>query len=117
MEPMYICSVTIPSEMTGTMYSLLAKRRGQVYFDENIDGTPMSLMKAYLPVRESFGFDAVVKENTSGKAFLQNSFSHYEVIDQDPYDATTLANTIVMEVRNRKKLGEIPSLEHYVDRL
>lgn len=117
MEPMYICSVTLPSDITGTMYSLLAKRRGQVFFDEVVEGTPMSLMKAYLPVRESFGFDAVIKENTSGKAFMQNSFSHYEIIDQDPYDPTTLANKIVMEVRNRKKIGEIPTIEHYVDRL
>lgn len=117
MEPMYVCSVTLPSDMTGTIYNVLAKRRGEVFFDEPIEGTPTNLMKAYLPVNESFGLDALLKENTSGKAFIQCTFSHYEMIDQDPYDSTTLAHKIVTEVRKRKGMSDIPDKSYYVDRL
>lgn len=44
-----------PETALGGIYQVLNKRRGQLFDDVNIAGTPMHLVKAYLPVNESFG--------------------------------------------------------------
>lgn len=117
MEPMYQCSITIPAEMVGAIYTILGQRRAEVFADELLEGTPMQQIKAYLPVRESIGFDGELRGATSGKAFCQNNFSHYQVVGSDPYEEGTLAHEIVMEVRNRKKIGSLPDPARYIDRL
>ena len=37
-------------------------------------------MKAYLPVAESFGFTAYLREKTSGQAFPNCVFDHWEKV-------------------------------------
>lgn len=44
-----------PETALGGIYQVLNKRRGQLFDDISIAGTPMRLVKAYLPVNESFG--------------------------------------------------------------
>lgn len=39
----------------GGIYGVLNRRRGHVFQEDSIVGTPMRLIKAYLPVNESFG--------------------------------------------------------------
>ena len=54
-EPVYIVDITCPSDAVGGVYSCLAQRRGVVINEEPMTGTPLSIVKAYLPVAESFG--------------------------------------------------------------
>lgn len=54
-------------------------RRGQVFSSEQRPGTPMYTMKAYLPVSESFGFNAALREATGGQAFPQSVFDHWQL--------------------------------------
>merc|ERR1712195_348442 len=54
-------------------YSCLSQRRGIVLSEEPIQGTPLVMMKAYLPVAESFGFTQALRAATSGRAFPQCS--------------------------------------------
>lgn len=44
-----------PGEAVGGIYGVLTRRRGHVFEEVAISGTPMRLTKAYLPVMESFG--------------------------------------------------------------
>lgn len=44
-----------PSSAQGGIYGVLNQRRGHVFEDAQVAGTPMQLIKAYLPVNESFG--------------------------------------------------------------
>lgn len=44
-----------PETALGGIYQVLNKRRGHLFDDVTITGTPMHLVKAYLPVNESFG--------------------------------------------------------------
>jgi elongation factor 2 len=37
--------------------------------EESVPGTPLTLIKAFLPVSESFGFTSALRGLTSGKAF------------------------------------------------
>jgi len=56
----------------------LTQRRGIVISEEPISGTPLVCMKAYLPVGESFGFTQALRAATSGRAFPQCVFDHWE---------------------------------------
>ena len=45
-------------------------------------GTPIFNLKAYLPVIESFGFKSTLRAATSGQAFPQCVFDHWETMSQ-----------------------------------
>ena len=51
------------------IYQLLTDRRGVIIGEEAIAGSSILIVKAYLPVAESFGFNKALKEVTSGRAF------------------------------------------------
>lgn len=73
--------------------------------------------KAYLPVSESFGFTADLRSKTSGQAFPQCMFDHWEMITDDPFQPSSIASVIMMGIRKRKGIKqEIPKLEDYVDK-
>ena len=81
------------------------------------EGTPLLEVKAYLPVSESFGFTAHLRSLTSGQAFPQSTFSHWEIINQDPFDVKSKAYEITMNIRKRKGLKqELPILNDYIDK-
>ena len=44
-----------PESAVGGIYGVLNRRRGHVFEEGPIAGTPMFIVKAYLPVNESFG--------------------------------------------------------------
>lgn len=49
----------------------------------------MFVVKAYLPVNESFGFTADLRSNTGGQAFPQCVFDHWQILPGDPMEAGT----------------------------
>ncbi len=65
--------------VAGRMYAVLSKREGQVLQEEMKEGTDMFIIKAVLPVAESFGFADEIRKRTSGLASPQLVFSHWEV--------------------------------------
>ncbi len=44
-----------PEVAVGGIYGVLNRRRGHVFEEHQVIGTPMFIVKAYLPVNESFG--------------------------------------------------------------
>jgi elongation factor 2 len=111
MEPMYMCDITVPETAVSGVYTTLSARRGQVEAKIDRPGTPLTQIRAYLPVLESFGFTQLLRQNTSGKAFPQMIFSHYANIQSDIKDNGSQANTVCMNIRKRKGLKlEMPSL-------
>ena len=54
-EPIFLCEIQAPVEVVGGIYHTLSARRGVVIQEESIPGTPLVLIKAHLPVSESFG--------------------------------------------------------------
>lgn len=118
MEPVYLVEIQTPENAMGGIYSCLNKRRGHVIAEEQKIGTPLYNVKAYLPVVESFGFTADLRSQTSGQAFPQCVFDHWQVVQGDPLDSDTKVATIVANTRKRKGLKEgIPSLDNYLDKL
>eukprot|EP00606_Chrysophyceae_sp_TOSAG23-5_P000081 GSChrysophyteH2.ASY1.ANO1.852.1 assembled CDS len=122
-EPFYECSLQCESTQLGALYSVLSKRRGTVIDEDIIDGTSVFLLKAWLPVIESFGFAQELLKKSSGEATTpQMTFSHWYVQKMDPFwrptseeeldvygndsafEAINAARTFIDKTRKRKGL-------------
>ncbi|KAG0363102.1 Elongation factor 2, partial [Gamsiella multidivaricata] len=81
MEPVYLVEITCPEQAMGGIYGVLNKRRGHTIGEEQRPGTPMYIVKAHLPVAESFGFTADLRQATGGQAFPQLVFDHWQLMN------------------------------------
>merc|ERR1712087_33349 len=118
LEPVYLVEIQCPEQAVGGIYSVLNKKRGHVFEESQVPGTPMFMVKAYLPVNESFGFTAELRAATSGQAFPQCVFDHWQIQGGNPLDETTNTGQIVLETRKRKGLKEgVPTLDNFLDKL
>merc|ERR1712121_508605 len=118
MEPVYQVEIQCPENAVGGIYGVLNRRRGHVFEEAQTPGTPMFVVKAYLPVNESFGFTADLRSNTGGQAFPQCVFDHWQVLPGCPLTDGTKPNQIVEECKKRKGLKPgPPSLDNYLDKM
>lgn len=118
MEPVFLVDIQCPQDAMGGCYGVLTRRRGHVFSEEQRPGTPMVQMKAYLPVNESFGFTADLRQNSGGKAFPQCVFDHYQVVAGDPLELNTMSGKLTNGVRVRKGLSpDVPPLDRFYDKL
>ena len=69
------------------VYTVLARRRGHVTQDAPIPGSPLYVMKAFLPAIDSFGFETDLRTHTQGQAYL-SVFHHWQIIPGDPLETT-----------------------------
>ncbi|KAG7262726.1 hypothetical protein CRUP_006551, partial [Coryphaenoides rupestris] len=117
MEPVYLVEIQCPEAVVGGIYGVLNRRRGHVFEESQVMGTPMFVVKAFLPVNESFGFTADLRSNTGGQAFPQCVFDHWQILPGDPMDATSKPCQIVTDIRKRKGIKEgIPALDNFLDK-
>lgn len=77
LEPILMCEITVPSQALGGVYQTLNQRRGIIITEDQLVGSPLHIVKAYLPVAESFGFSSILRQNTKGMAFPQNFLDHW----------------------------------------
>lgn len=122
-EPMYLCNMYVSAQALGKVLGVLGKRRAQIVNQEMREGSTEDFaITAYLPVFESFGFALEMRDQTSGAANAQLVFSHWSVIESDPFFKPTtqeeieewgenvdtlpppLSKRIITDVRKRKGL-------------
>ena len=97
---------------------MLNRRRGHVFDEAQTPGTPMFVVKAYLPVNESFGFTADLRSNTGGQAFPQCVFDHWQILPGDPLSEGTKPYQIVQTTKARKGLKPgNADINNYLDKL
>jgi len=117
-EPIFLVEIQTPDDVVGPIYQTMTQRRGQVNEENPVPGTPLVNMKCFLPVGESFGFTQALRAATSGRAFPQCVFDHWDQLQGDPLEVGSKANEIVEKTRKRKGLKPgIPALENFVDKL
>lgn len=117
-EPVFLVEIQCPENAVGGIYSVLNRRRGQVISEEQRAGTPLFTVKSYLPVNESFGFTGELRQATSGQAFPQMIFDHWEVMGGSPLEPNTKPGQIVAETRKRRGMKEnVPAYTEYHDTL
>ncbi|KAI3828406.1 hypothetical protein L1987_02507 [Smallanthus sonchifolius] len=118
LEPVYLVEIQAPEQALGGIYSVLNQRRGHVFEEMQRPGTPLYNIKAYLPVVESFGFSGALRASTSGQAFPQCVFDHWDMMSSDPLEAGSQASTLVAQIRKRKGLKEqMTLLSEFEDKL
>jgi len=117
-EPMFLVEIACPDSAQGGVYSCLNVRRGHVFSSEQRIGTPMYTMKAYLPVAESFGFNADLRAATGGQAFPQAVFDHWALLGSDPTEIGSKTNELAVKIRTRKGLKpDVPLWDSFYDKL
>ena len=108
LEPIYRIQVTVPAEWVGQVSSLLTRKRGRILSSEQKGA--LLAVDGYIPVAETFGLAADLRSATSGHAFWQSQFDHWERVPEN------LAKGIIAEIRNRRGLPpEIPDAKKFID--
>lgn len=127
MEPVYFVEIQTPADCISAIYTVLAKRRGHVTADVPKPGTPIFLVKAFLPVMESFGFETDLRYHTQGQAFCLSVFDHWQVVPGDPLDKgivlrplepapmQALARDFMVKTRRRKGMTDDVSISKFFD--
>merc|ERR1719409_1580314 len=116
-EPVFLVEITCPQPAMSGVYNIMNLRRGCVFEENPREGTPIIQAKAYLPVAESFGFVAALRQATSGQAFPQCIFDHWEDLEGDAMQEGKLQEK-VLAIRKRKNIAvQMPSLADYYDKL
>ncbi|KAF9626363.1 hypothetical protein IFM89_032779 [Coptis chinensis] len=118
LEPVYMVEIQAPEQALGDIYGVLNKKRGHVFEEMQRPCTPLYNIKEYLPVIESFGFSGQLRTATSGQAFPQCVFDHWDMMSSDPLEAGSQAATLVSDIRRRKGLKEqMTPLSEFEDKL
>ena len=127
MEPVYSMQIQCPGDIVGAIAPLLAKRRGHIVQDLPRAGAPFNVVRAYMPVIDSFGFETDLRSFTSGQAMIQSVLSHYAVVPGNPLDKSIilhplepspvphLAREFMVKSRRRKGLSDDVSVLKYFD--
>ncbi|KAG9457723.1 hypothetical protein H6P81_002231 [Aristolochia fimbriata] len=127
MEPVYYVEIQTPMDCVSAIYTVLSRRRGHVTADVPQPGTPAYIVKAFLPVIESFGFETDLRYHTQGQAFGLSVFDHWAIVPGDPLDKSIvlrplepapiqhLAREFMVKTRRRKGMSEDVSINKFFD--
>merc|ERR1712113_978162 len=118
-EPVLLVEIVCPQDAMSGVYGCMNMRRGCVFEENQREGTPLVQSRSYLPVSESFGFVSVLRQQTSGQAFPQCVFDHWDNLSMGDFNtAGTKLNDLLLAIRKRKNIKvEIPALSDYLDKL
>ncbi|MDR3252333.1 MAG: elongation factor G [Tannerella sp.] len=97
MEPIMKIEVVTPEENMGDVIGDLNKRRGQVEGMES-SRTGARIVKAKVPLAETFGYVTALRTITSGRATSSMQFSHYEQL------SSSIAKQVLTDVQGRVDL-------------
>ena len=97
MEPIMKMEVVTPEENMGDVIGDLNKRRGQVEGMET-SRTGARIVKAKVPLAETFGYVTALRTITSGRATSSMEFSHYAEV------STAIAKAVLTEFKGRVDL-------------
>jgi translation elongation factor EF-G len=115
LEPVYKVEITVPAAVCSLVYPVLQRRRGQVLSETPRAGTPLVILHGHLPVLEAVGLASDLRAATHGQAFAQLYHDHWSTIPGDPLSPGTHSNTLMLEVRRRKGLQAMLTLEDLTD--
>ena len=108
LEPIYRIIISVASELSGECSRMLAMRRGKVTLFEQ-KGL-LNIISGYIPVSETFDFSKELRSATSGRAFWQMFFDHWERMPKK------LTLQVITDLRQRKGLTpEIPKAEKFME--
>jgi elongation factor 2 len=108
LEPVYKTIISVASELAGECSRILSSRRGKVSSFEQ-KGL-LTVISGFIPVSETFGFSKELRSATSGRAFWQSFFDHWEKMPQK------LALQVISDLRQSKGLAaQVPKPEKFLE--
>ena len=108
LEPVYRIIISVATELAGEASRILSTRHGKVTLFEQ-KGL-LTVITGFIPVSETFGFSKELRTTTSGRAFWQMFFDHWEKMSQKQ------ALEVIVGLRKQKGLvPEVPKPEKFME--
>jgi len=108
LEPVYRIGVSVPAQWVGSCIEIITKKRGKILASQQ-KGV-LTMIEGLIPVAETFGLSAEMRSATSGHAFWQCTFSHWEKVPEN------IAAEVIRQIRERKGLPpETPTQDMFID--
>jgi elongation factor 2 len=107
-EPVYKTVISVPTELVGACSRIVSSRRGKISGFEQKGA--FTVLTSFIPVAGTFGLSAELRSATSGRAFWQSMFDHWEKMPEK------LETLTIEEVRKRKGLPTgVPRSERFLE--
>jgi elongation factor 2 len=108
LEPIYRIEVSVKAQWFGECASIISRRRGKILSVERVGF--LATICGYIPVAETFGLSAEMRSATSGYAFWQLAFDHWDKVPED------IAPEVIKKLRRKRGLPEeVPKARTFVD--
>jgi elongation factor 2 len=109
LEPILSFECKVPNDFVSSVLSTVQKRRGRV-LDMTTDEDLM-IVKAEMPVSESFGIAEELRSSTQGRAFWATQFSRWSPVPEQ------MQLDVVKQIRERRGLNPTPPrAEEFLER-
>jgi elongation factor 2 len=100
LEPLISLECKVPNAFVSNIIAIVQKRRGKILDMTNDED--MMIVKAELPVSESFGIAEELRSSTEGRAFWATQFSRWAPVPEQ------LQAEVIKQIRERRGLNPIP---------
>ncbi|MEM1606630.1 MAG: elongation factor EF-2 [Candidatus Bathyarchaeia archaeon] len=100
LEPILSFECKVPSDFVSHVIAIVQKRRGKLL--DLVSEEDMMIVKAEIPVAESFGLAEELRSSTQGRAFWATQFSRWAPVPD------SMQAEIIRQVRERKGLSPTP---------
>ena len=110
LEPIFRIEVSVSLQWLGACINVITHRHGKIESTEQKGAT--AIVVGYIPVAQTFGLSKDLRSTTSGHAFWQLGFHHWERVPERRSVET------VQQLRGKKGLSsEVPRPETFVDEI
>ncbi|MEM3672870.1 MAG: elongation factor EF-2 [Candidatus Bathyarchaeia archaeon] len=100
LEPILNFDCKVPNEFVSSVISIVQKRRGKIL--DMVNEEDMVIVKAEMPVAESFGLADELRSSTQGRAFWATQFSRWAPVPE------SMQMDIIRHIRERRGLSPTP---------
>ncbi|PMB75138.1 MAG: elongation factor EF-2 [Candidatus Bathyarchaeota archaeon] len=100
LEPILNFECKVPNQFVSNVIAIVQKRRGKILDMTNEED--MVIIKAEMPVAESFGLADELRSSTQGRAFWATQFSRWAPVPE------SMQTEIIAQIRKRRGLSPTP---------
>ncbi|MGB9741026.1 MAG: elongation factor EF-2 [Candidatus Bathyarchaeia archaeon] len=100
LEPLLNFECKVPNEFVSSVIAIVQKRRGRII--DMVNEEDMVVVKAEMPVAESFGLADELRSSTQGRAFWATQFSRWAPVPE------SMQAGIIKQIRERRGLSPTP---------
>jgi len=100
LEPLIAFECKVPNEFVSNVIAIVQKRRGKIL--DMVNEEEMIVVKAEMPVSESFGLAEELRSSTQGRAFWATQFSRWATVPEH------MQAEIIKQIRERRGLPPTP---------